>query len=224
VTGRTVVGDLFELYGAVQLTGASSTDADGDVVTIVGWSLTSPDLTTRIPDACPSAKDDACFLLDRPGPHVLELVVRDSRGGEGRDKLTLMVADDRPPCIETTMPDFRIGTIPQQASAPLHFELDVASDDGDPYPAAGERAQLIWEWRFDGDPLWRRNRVSPYAPLDFLPSALAAHAGGSLSVRLSYLDRVLRDLSRCTEANCELGAMVTDAHCYQRVSWTVQIF
>jgi hypothetical protein len=224
VTGKMVAGDAFELYSTVQLTGTRSTDADNDVVTIIGWSLTSPDLVTRPPEACPSAKDDACVLLDRPGAYVLELAVRDSQGGEGRAKRTLMVADDRPPCVETTMPDFRIGTIPHQSSQPLHFELSVASDDGDPYPGAADRAMLIWEWRFDGDPAWLRQKVIPYAGLDFPPSALAAHAGRSLAVRLSYLDRVMRDLSRCTEASCELGPTVADAHCYQRVGWTVQIF
>jgi hypothetical protein len=224
VMGKIVAGETFELYSTVQLSGSHSTDADNDTVTVAGWSLTSPDLAIRTPEACPSAKDDACILLDRPGAHVVELAVRDSQGGQGRDKRTLMVADDRAPCIETTMPDFRIGTIPHESSAPLHFELNAVSDDGDPYPAAADRAVLIWEWRFEGDPIWLRQRVMPHATLDFLPLELAAHAGRSLAVRLSYLDRVMRDLSRCEEASCELGPAVAGAHCFQRVGWTFQIF
>jgi hypothetical protein len=220
-----MAGDAFELYGVVQLTGTHSTDEDRDVVTVAGWSMTTPDGKTRTPDVCPSAKDDVCVSLDRPGPTTFELTVRDSRGGQGQGKRTLMVAEDRPPCIETTMPDFRIGTFPHQSNAPLRFELNVASDDGDPYPAAAELAKLTWEWRFEGDPDWSRQTMAfQYSVLDFPPKDLALHAGRPLTVRFTYQDRVMRDLSRCAEGSCELVPPAAGAHCYQRVSWTAVIF
>jgi hypothetical protein len=219
-------GDTFALYRPVHLTAAKSIDLDDDHLNPL-WHLTSPDGTMRIPEACPMPPGDVCVALERPGPYVFELEVSDPYGGVSRQTRTLTVAEDHPPCIETTMPDFRVGATPiyQKSTEPLRFELDVADDDGDPYPEAGDRATLVWEWRFDDDPAPSR-QVHSYAVLDFRPGDLALHAGHQLTVRLTYQDRMPRDLSSCsaTDPLCELPPALPMRHCYQRVGWKVQIY
>ena len=123
---------------------------------------------------------------------------------EGHTTKTLTVAPDRPPCIATTMPDFRVGSFYQKSGEPLRFELDAIDDDGDPFPPTTAQAEIIWEWRYEGDKDWSRQILS-YGALDFPTSDLMAHATHSLQVRLTYVDRVKnRDMSKCTETSCEL--------------------
>jgi hypothetical protein len=215
----------YPLYAAARLT-SKSRDDDHDPLTSV-WQLTTPDGKTSTPPGCPMATDDACVELDRPGPYRFELAVRDPFGAEARQEQTLMVAEDHPPCIATTMPDFRIGAgvIPQKSSESLRFELDVVDDDGDPFPPADNRTPtLAWEWRFDDEQTVHRQ---PYAfpALEFAASVLSPHAGHKLRVSLTYQDRVSRDLSRCSDSEplCELPPVDPARHCYQRVGWTVQI-
>jgi hypothetical protein len=219
VKGRVVDVDTFELYSTAELT--AEVKADGDAPTST-WILTTPDGKSRPPDPCPEASDDVCVSLDQPGTYQLAVVVRDGER-EGRAEKKLTVPADRPPCVETTMPDFHLDMFPHPASDPLRFELDVASDDGDPYPEAAERALVIWEWRFEGDPGFSR-QANSYPVLSFPPSELAAHVERQLSVRLTYQDRVSRPLDHCAEARCELVPPVADHHCYQRVGWTVNLY
>jgi hypothetical protein len=215
----------YPLYATARLT-SKSEDEDQDALE-PRWQVTTPDGKTSMPAPCPMAPDEVCVPLDRPGPYRFDLAVSDPYSGTARQQQTLMVAEDHPPCIATTMPDFRIGSgvIPQKSSEPLRFELDVVDDDGDPFPSAGDRAPMLaWEWRFDEEQTVHRQ---PYAfpALEFAPGVLQPHAGHKLLVSLTYQDRVARDLSRCTESEtlCELPPLDPARHCYQRVGWTVQI-
>jgi hypothetical protein len=222
-----VTGGSYPLYATAQLSAGRSSDPDMDPFTSE-WQLTAPDGTTSKPPACPMAPDDACVALDRPGLYRLDLTVSDPYGERAHQQQMLVVAEDHPPCIATTMPDFRIGSgvlpIPQKSSEPLRIELDVVDDDGDPFPPVADRLpSLAWQWHFDDEPTVHRLRSG--ATLEFPPSFLAPHAGHKLLVSLTYQDRVPRDLSHCpdNEPLCEVPPGDPGAHCYQRVGWTVQI-
>jgi hypothetical protein len=218
---RMAPGGLFELYSAIQLTGSKSTDPENDPLTFT-WTVMTPDGKSRPAASCPQLKDDACESLALPGRYTFTLQVRDELGGIKELSRPVEVGEDRPPCIETTTPDFRLPSVPQPSSMPLRFEVGFVDDDGEPYPEAADRSRMVWEWRFDAMMPFSR-QVGPMSQpaLEFQSSDLAAHAGRTLSVRLTYQDRVMRDLSKCAGDRCEVQP---DTRCYQRVSWTVPIF
>jgi hypothetical protein len=224
VSARMAPDGNFELYAPVHLSAARSVDPENDALS-VEWALTANGQTGK-PDPCPMVPDDVCVTLDRPGTYLFSVTVSDRFGRNARDERTLMVGQDRPPCIQTTMPDFRVSTFPQKVSDSLHFELDVVDDDGEPYPAAADRAAMVWEWRFDdsADPGWTR-RVHYLLPtLDFKPGDFIGHVGHQLLVRLTYQDRVVRDLSGCVMKGSGCTVVEPSRACYQQVSWAAQIF
>ena len=93
-------GCRYPLYSDFSLSGASSSDPDGDPLADYTWTFEStPAGSTATLAPCPlGGPATSCFSADLPGQYKVALSVR-ALQEQGSSTITLSVADDQPPCI-----------------------------------------------------------------------------------------------------------------------------
>jgi hypothetical protein len=230
--GVPTTAGLYELYSAFQLTGTGSMDPEG-VDLAFRWEMIDPTGKRSTPPACPAPNEkDICFNADAPGAYVVTLRVfyepASSSDPAAEAMRTLMVDQDRPPCIrfDTASPRLGLPQIPSDYRLPVSFEVTV-DDDGDPYPEVDGRLSMhefVWFVRPPTATQFVRlgSGSSPQLNIHVV-KANSYGLGDTVQVRVLYRDRVMRDFRDCEMKNPDACALRdTTPRCYQWVTWTIQ--
>jgi hypothetical protein len=227
--GFTDTGGIgkYPLYSTITLSGSGSTDPEGDALMNQTWTFTHvPDGYIASLDSC-NGSDDCSFTASSPGTYAISFTTSDGMAA-GKQQLTIFVEDDQPPCIEMTMPDYRIKVpIPfspydpsdPNKTTPPTITVRTVSDDGDPWPMTSTgRTTLSWFVSENGEPffpLFDSNATGVFPVTSY-------SAGTVLKVRLEAMDRTKRPPSGCSQSD-DRCPMVDGANCYQRVTWDIEI-
>ncbi len=219
---RPFNGDAFVLGTVVDVL-VLALELDGDPVELT-WELFPPSESTAAGFVVNPALEDAYRLTpDVAGLYTIRVRADDGAGGVSEDEVSLIVAEDVPPCL---VPG-RVagGPYPVDRSDGPWSVGAIVTDDLD---ATG---QLESEYFPPGGPLFSWQVASPDTGGALLPvEGLDASAyqldpsifapGDRISIRLEVADRVDRTLP-CGAGDpiCSIGG----DDCYQRLTWEVEI-
>jgi hypothetical protein len=219
----TLPNGLYPLYSTFHLSGASSSDPDGDDLTKVPpqWTIVAmPPAATPHLVRCPSAMPtDFLQCLDvggYAGVYSIMLTVNDGVL-PGMMTTTLMVDNDHPACVSKTDPS--------QAASPLVLDpgesrtLTVTEilDDGSPLPTPveGTHAPPTFAWtlsRNGGTPA----TIAGYDKVNALTLQADTYAtGDTVVVSVTISDGVAMHLEPACDPGCPAG-------CPQSAQWTVE--
>ena len=142
----------------------------------------------------------ACLIPDLPGTYNLTLRVDDGAGrraaeeqaGGQRVSTSLVVAADRPPCMDGFIPPPGKLYLLDRA-LPARFEVTEVRDDLDGFPAT-DRTTFRWSLWHQADPVWRDLPSGAHA-VDLDPLRYAVDELVRLRVQAS--DRVKRSTAAC---------------------------
>jgi hypothetical protein len=233
VKGKTWTKDLYSLYNDFRLSGAKSQGSVSNDSLTFSWTLTRPGTAAAAAPACADGPKDVCFPADVPGSYVVELTVTDQLVSDptmasARDRVTLAVDEDRPPCIEQTAPQYSSLSLPMlvwEAGRSANLEIHAVSDDGDPLPdeTGRSRSRIIWEFRKMTAAAYERYGPEHSQELKF--PIYEVVPDDVVLVRVRYEDRITRDFSRCDpDGNCQLPAARDRGQpCYQQVTWKIRM-
>lgn len=220
-----VTGD-YPLYSTFRLSGAASSDPDGDPLTYT-WTL--PDmpsnymgnkLTDCLPATSPAHLVECLGPTNEPGNYKVDLVVNDGTQDSQAYEVTLIVDPDQPPCITQTSPADPSAPLVWDPTLPKTFEVDNVTDDGSPYPSADPPNGALtfsWSLRQSGDTAWE-----PIDGYDMLASVTIPggrfEIGETVEVRVEVNDgtqQAATNLMNCGDTD------ICPPVCSQRVTWTV---
>ena len=224
-----VVGQVVELR-------ATYADADdGADATARLWSISGPAVTLSAPRTETSADDPAhvtevrTFLAAEVATWTVAVTARDPAGSETSSTISVVVADDLPPCLAQWRPAVtaELGTLP--VSAPTVFEVPLALDELEGFPAdpaePGAVASFQWRLRGPGDPGF--TPIANATGSRYVLDPAAWRAGDIVELRVDALDHAhpaavcADDLTTCPispRAGLACGAAPT-----QRQTWRVEI-
>jgi hypothetical protein len=217
----------YPLYTDFWLSGAASTDPEGDGPLTFAWSLDRAPVNSvaRI-GTCAGAgagASEGCFFADVPGQYVVSVAVSDPQGARGTATVTLLVAQDQPPCIVLSDPDFLTPTLVRDPTVSNDFSVDQVDDDGDPFPPGPHgRIRFRWYLGHGDEPLVSYDN-------DFHSLTVAANTfllGDSGRVRVEIHDRNVGNMGAINIDNVLLECgdkpqCAATPGCFQRVSWSI---
>jgi hypothetical protein len=220
------------LYSLVRVSAAGSRDEDGDRPEPRTFTVRGPsDVESPLkPCGGDGAKNELvrCFEAEHAGDHVVTLVVTDGDADSAPATLTVRVAEDGPPCIDTeqTEPDVIRASVVLMApdEAPRTFAIRRVADDGHPHPP-GPRGGTTFVWSIRQAGGWTRL-------LDSVPQRLVGaflfddvRPGRTYDVRVEARDPA-RDNGRATFAldqACKNERLCEEPKgCFRWVGWTVR--
>ena len=219
---------VFDLYSQIRLSGASSSDPDGDELSFA-WTITPPPGSPPPQVACPlpATASDVCFLPPVPGNYIVSLVVTDGlRRASDVLAQTIAIAPDRAPCLRDTEQDNAgVNTLLRRWDEDVAFAVAV-NDDGDPFPPReNQNSKVAFTWSFRQ---MVTGKPAPFTPVtDYsLPSfRLPREAfvqGDEIEVRVDVVDRLgVRPQAPCA-ATADLCEDPIASGCLQRMTWKVR--
>jgi len=220
----------FPLYGEIELSGARSTDLDdGNEALEFTWSLTQkpPGSNVEFPPDRPScsqveSSSAQCFRPDRPGEYIVQLELKDLRGGTHTASRTLQVDADGLPCIESAVPEpgLLAGYRPDQM---VEFVITRVSDDGDGYPDDGtnpdhQRPTFSWFEGLNSGALAHTAETFLHHEIRPLRYTLGDRVKVRVEVRDRNVERINKHFATCGDAD----VCADRPGCPQRVTWTIQ--
>lgn len=219
---------MFDLYSQIRLSGASSSDPDGDELAFA-WTITPPagSFSPQVPCALPATASDLCLLPPAPGNYSVSLVVTDALG-KTSDALTqtIAIAPDRAPCLrDTEQGSAGVNTLLRRWDEDVAFAVAV-NDDGDPFPPReNQNSKLAFIWSFrrmvPGKPALL-SPVTDYSLPSFRLPREAFVQGDEIEVRVDVVDRLgIRPQAQCATAD-DLCEDPIASGCLQRLTWKVR--
>jgi hypothetical protein len=215
------------LYGVVRVDATRSSDLDDDGLSFAWEARDATGAPVEL-RAC-DARDGAavrCLTAERSGTHMVTVHVSDGMVAT-HQTLALTVAEDRPPCIETTDPALGTEVLVLTAGEQRRFEVRKVNDDGHPYPG-GARGETTFVWSLaDGEQgPWGRQSAPNGAVFIVGPELLQdPRPGSTLRVRVEARDpmRERPEVATALEAVC-LGRALCESPpgCFRWVSWKVR--
>ena len=209
---------------------SSSNDADNDPLTLT-WNLAlqPPGSTAKLAPCSDAPMMDSvrCLASDMPGAYEIDLTVSD-----GTDsviaRVTVVVQEDKLPCIVSTLPDYAAGHVVHDKSASEDvFSVLQVADDLDPWPAASSQLHFNWSVAAKGGALVSQGTDAS----TFHLAASAFQVGDTAEVRVDVADRnnaaeIQQTLAACGQDTCAVTeqqrAFGGQSGCLLRVGWTVE--
>jgi len=136
--------DSYPAYSMFQLSGATSSDADGDPL-VNAWRIDQAPLgSTAALVPCPTVTDPTlqCLNVLVSGQYVVALTVDDG-STTTTASMTLNVLPDQPPCITMTTPMYGGALLKDDPTAPNPIMVNMVTDDGDPFPNPASPLQTV---------------------------------------------------------------------------------
>jgi hypothetical protein len=222
--------DLFPLLSTVHLSGAKSSDPENSKEKLTfHWSVVRG-IESVDTDACPQLPDsEICFVGDKQGPYVANLMVEDSRNGKAMATKSVTIDQDRAPCIVRTDPMFGLAKIVRNDTDLISFEVNAVSDDVDPFPPVQGRPSMFsfkvtW-WKMGDDPAnppgRRTDDMGQTSRTEF--RRMYFNAGDQAFVRIQVNDRVGRDFGACPADKSECALDKDRPTCFQWVTWKIDV-
>jgi hypothetical protein len=224
-------GDPYPLFSDIQLSGQDSFDLADELT--YSWALASkPPASLATDHPCAgdaSHPSQRCFTADQPGSYTVSLTVTDVPGATDTASLTLRVAEDQPPCIRLSNPDYLVPLVlrnPDPTNSNLlvpDFEIVRVDDDGAPYPPRNHGStRFSWSVGHGDLPLVDQNHDFPR--LTVAPNTFSAGERGRVRVEIHDINADSNRLidttfSMCGDDKAQCGSA---PGCLQRVTWTVQ--
>ncbi|MBX3162496.1 MAG: hypothetical protein KF773_41415 [Deltaproteobacteria bacterium] len=225
------------LYGGVVGTPlqvfARFTDGDDPLDRIaVAWKAFSPQQTTfelrdlgGVTDPDPKFAQRGVELTPNvPGEWDVQVTLADPLGNAVTEHVTVVVAQDRAPCLAQWAPIAPVGGATLPLSGPTLFQVPLVADDLDPYPQGTLDARdILGSTRF----VWSilppggtrtvladatGNRIS-LDPATFAP-------GSRVELRVEIFDRKGTPIS-CADGDQTCSTISTD--CIQRQTWRLEV-
>ncbi len=219
---RPFNGDAFVLGSVIDIL-MVALELDGDPVELT-WELFPPGESTAADFVVNPALDDAYRLTpDVEGLYTVRVTADDGAGGVSEDEVSLLVAEDVPPCL---IPDRAAGgpypvdrsAGPWSVGVIVRDDLDATDQQESEYfPVVGPS----FSWQVASPDTG--GALLPVEGLDDAayqldPSVFAP--GDRISIRLEVADRVDRTLPCAAgDPSCSIGG----DECYQRLTWEVEI-
>lgn len=223
-------GAPYPLFSEIQLSGLESFDV-ADMLTYA-WALTGkPPGSSATVHPCAGDErnpSQSCLTVDQPGPYTVALTVTDVPGARDTAPVTLLVAEDQPPCIKLSSPDYLVPLVLRNPdptnSNPLvpDFEIIRVDDDGAPYPPRNhDSTQFTWSVGHGDLPVVDQNHNFPRFTV--APNNFSAGERGRVRVEIHDTNeetnrKITLALGMCGDA----AQCVAAPGCLQRVTWTVQ--
>jgi len=217
----------YPLYSTILLSGSGSSDPDGDALVNKTWTFThTPGNQGPTLDNC-NGMDLCRFVANMPGEYDISFTVSDGTA-TAETQLTIIVNQDKPPCIGPSDPDFLASpmvevTLPSPTDPkpdPLpSFTIHSVADDGAPWPPGPKGGPTFrWYVSTDGQQFQFFNNDYPTLPL---ASTGLYKTGDIVKVRVEVSDHNQANdavLAGCDDKNDLCQAV---PGCFQRVTWSV---
>jgi hypothetical protein len=221
----TASNGFYELYSTFHLSGASSSDPDGDMVVSPTWQiLEMPDTANPVPTLapCPSATPtdlvDFVQCLDVggfAGKYTISLTVSDGMLTNTATK-TVFVDNDRPACVSKTDPAVAASPLVVGPDEARTLAITEILDDGSPLPTPvdGTHTPPRFEWKLSRNG-GAASTIAGFETLSALTLPAGTYASGDeVVVTATISDGVTMHLDPACNPGCPAG-------CPQSASWTV---
>jgi hypothetical protein len=220
---NTVVNGRYELYSTFQVSAATSTDPDGDPLSMQMWMVLMPPPTAKDPipqfERCPGEMTDVIQCLDvrdAAGLWKIGLTVFDGLETSMVASQMLYVDDDHPACVSKTDPAVAASPIVLDPSESRTLTITEILDDGSPLPTPvdGTHKPPTFQWKVSrngGAP----STIAGYENLNALTLPANTYAtGDEIVVTVTISDGVAMHLEPTCNPGCPTG-------CPQSATWTV---
>lgn len=199
---------------------AQGTDPDGDLALSYSFALHPPPAADpdRYSFEPGGGLNTYTLVPDVPGMWEVEVTVRDAFNGMTTVRQTVTVAQDRPPYIAATVPEWspEAQIILLRSAGPRRFVVASVADDLDPFPGS-PNLHFRWWVKLPGAAL-AEVPGHDLAELTIDPADLAP--GDALEVRVEIADRLPRTLP-CAPA--QAACSLTSDDRYQRLTWSAEV-